>query len=112
MPTDDNRNRTKMFYGVFSTPENSIQGSAICAYDLDDVHKAFEGPFKGQKSAEHNWLRYPLDQTPSPHPAQQCVNDSQTLPDATVRFINYHPLMDTAISPKGGAPVLIQTAVS
>ncbi|KAL4228059.1 Sema domain [Mactra antiquata] len=111
MPTKDNHNRTQMFYGVFNTPDNSIQGSAVCAYVFDDVHKAFEGPFKGQRTAQHNWLRYPLDQTPSPHPAQHCVNDSKTLPDDTLKFIREHPLMDTAIAPSGGTPILIQTGM-
>ena len=38
-----------VIYGVFTTPENSIAGSAICAFDLKDVLKSFEeGPFKNQ----------------------------------------------------------------
>ncbi|KAL6107783.1 uncharacterized protein ACO6RY_18484 [Pungitius sinensis] len=36
--------------GVFSTPANSIPGSAVCAFDMEQLAGAFEGRFKEQKS--------------------------------------------------------------
>lgn len=98
-----------MIYGVFNTPENSIQGSAVCAFTLDDVQRAFNGKFKGQTTASHNWLSIPFDKTPNPHPAQSCVNDSKNLSNDVLEFIKGHPLMDMAVPAAGGAPVLMQT---
>ena len=36
----------RLIYGVFTTPENSIYGSAICAFRLQDVMDSFDGAFK------------------------------------------------------------------
>lgn len=108
-PSSDPSKRQKMIYGVFNTPENSIQGSAVCAFTLDDVQKAFNGKFKVQATANHNWLSIPSDQTPNPHPAQSCVNDSKNLSNDVLEFIKGHPLMDMAVPAAGGAPVLMQT---
>ena len=36
----------RLIYGVFTTPENSIYGSAVCAFRLQDVMDSFEGAFK------------------------------------------------------------------
>lgn len=109
MPTESNENRTKMFYGVFNTPDNSIEGSAVCAFTYDAVKNAFHGKFKGQETATSNWLSIPLDKAVSPHPATTCNSDSQSLPDKNMRFILEHPLMDTAVGAMGGAPVFMQT---
>ena len=108
-PQIDPSQRKNMFYGVFSTPENSIQGSAICAFTLEDIQKAFTGKFKGQATAHHNWLSIPCDKTPTPHPATSCVEDSKKLPNSALEFIKSHPLMDTAVPAAGGAPILMQT---
>lgn len=109
MPTRNSQNRTHMFYGVFNTPDNSIDGSAVCAFTYDDIEAAFQGKFKGQETATSNWLSIPLDKTPQPHPANTCISDSKSLSDDTLRFILEHPLMDSAIGARGGAPVLMQT---
>jgi hypothetical protein len=52
----------RLIYGVFTTPENSIYGSAICAFRLQDVMDSFDGAFK--VTAENDTLRPP---TPWPH---------------------------------------------
>ena len=31
----------RMIYGVFTTPQNSISGSAVCAFKLSDILKSF-----------------------------------------------------------------------
>ncbi|XP_052793468.1 semaphorin-1A-like isoform X4 [Mya arenaria] len=109
IPTKSSADRQKMFYGVFNTPDNSIQGFAVCAFKLADIDNAFVGQFKAQQTTAHAWTAIPQDKTPDPHPAKACVNDSQSLPDETLTFIRDHPLMDRDINPAGGAPVLIQT---
>ena len=51
-----NGEKTKIVYGVFTTPENAIGGNAICAFQISDVLDTFEGPFKEQETANSNWL--------------------------------------------------------
>ena len=51
-----NGQKTKIVYGVFTTPENAIGGNAICAFQISDVLDTFEGPFKEQETANSNWL--------------------------------------------------------
>ena len=48
-----------VLYATFSTPVNSIGGSAVCAFRLRDVAAAFAGKFKEQRSSGANWL--PVD---------------------------------------------------
>lgn len=48
----------KIIYGVFTTPSNSIGGSTVCAFSLDDIMDTFDnGNFKGQENMNSNWLR-------------------------------------------------------
>ncbi|KAK7116207.1 semaphorin-1A-like isoform X2 [Littorina saxatilis] len=108
-PTYDSGDRSDMVYGVFNTPQNSIHGSAICAFRYSDIIRTFEGRFKGQKSFWHNWLTVPWDDTPQPHP-QECSNSSRKLPDNTLNFIKNHPLMNSAVPASGGAPLLVHTS--
>ena len=46
----DSGSKTKIVYGVFTTPENAIGGNAICAFQISDVLDTFEGPFKEQET--------------------------------------------------------------
>ena len=73
MSTKDSANRTDMFYAVFRTPDNSMRASAVCAFQLSDIVKTFQGRFKGQDGPFHNWLTVPVTETPHPHPAT-CVD--------------------------------------
>lgn len=42
-------------YATFSTPENSIHGSAVCAFNLTSINEVFTGPFKHQESQTSTW---------------------------------------------------------
>ena len=108
MPTSEPEKRTRMFYGVFNTPENSIWGSAVCAFTYNEVVKAFQGPYKGQETAHHKWKQISKEKTPVPHPSA-CPDDSKRLPDKTIEFVRSYPLMDSPVNPAGGAPVLMLT---
>ena len=55
-------------YGVFTTPPNSIGGSAVCSYRLRDISDAFAGQFKEQRSTSDNWLSVEPHRVPSPRP--------------------------------------------
>ncbi|CAB0035211.1 unnamed protein product [Trichogramma brassicae] len=96
---------TQLIYGVFTTPVNSIGGSAVCAFSMSDILQVFQGAFKEQETINSNWLRVMPDKVPEPRPGA-CVNDSRTLPDITVNFVKSHPLMDDAVQTYFGTPVV------
>ena len=48
-----------VLYASFTTPTNSIGGSAVCAFRLSDIADAFNGKFKEQKDMSANWLPVP-----------------------------------------------------
>lgn len=62
----DNSGKDKLIYGVFTTPDNSIAGSAVCSFRLSEIQAAFNGDFKGQQNANSNWL--PIRDTNLPDP--------------------------------------------
>ena len=47
----------RLIYGVFTTPEHSIYGSAVCAFRMQDVLDSFDGPFRVRnKKKEFHFL--------------------------------------------------------
>jgi semaphorin 6 len=100
----------RLIYGVFTTAPNSIFGSAICAFRLQDVLDSFDGPFKEQTSMNANWLPVPTAEVPEPRPGQ-CVNDSRTLPEVTLNFVKSHSLMDETVPAFNGLPLLTHTSL-
>uniref|UniRef100_A0A672I3T3 Sema domain, transmembrane domain (TM), and cytoplasmic domain, (semaphorin) 6Ba n=1 Tax=Salarias fasciatus TaxID=181472 RepID=A0A672I3T3_SALFA len=52
--------------GLFSTPPNSIPGSAVCVFDMQQLAHVFEGRFKEQKSPESIWTPVPDEAVPKP----------------------------------------------
>ncbi|XP_012264819.1 semaphorin-1A-like isoform X2 [Athalia rosae] len=97
--------QTQLIYGVFTTPVNSIGGSAVCAFTMRSILDIFQGVFKEQETINSNWLRVLPEKVPEPRPGA-CVNDSRTLPDVTVNFVKAHPLMDEAVQPFYLFPVI------
>ncbi|KAF7236636.1 Semaphorin-6B [Varanus komodoensis] len=55
-----------MVLAVFSTPANSIPGSAVCAFDMAQIASVFEGRFREQKSPESIWTPVPEELVPKP----------------------------------------------
>ncbi|XP_073881535.1 semaphorin-6B isoform X3 [Macaca fascicularis] len=99
---------------VFSTPSNSIPGSAVCAFDMTQVAAVFEGRFREQKSPESIWTPVPEDQVPRPRPGCCAApgmqyNASSALPDDILNFVKTHPLMDEAVPSLGHAPWIVRT---
>ncbi|XP_058804180.1 semaphorin-1A isoform X2 [Phymastichus coffea] len=101
--------QAQLIYGTFTTPVNSISGSAVCAFSLQDIQDTFEGLFKEQSTQNSNWLPVPSSKVPDPRPGQ-CVNDSRTLPDLTLNFIKSHSLMDESVRSFFGQPIVIRTS--
>ncbi|XP_043282573.1 semaphorin-1A-like isoform X2 [Venturia canescens] len=99
----------QLIYGVFTTPVNSIGGSAICAFSMSSVLDVFQGAFKEQETINSNWLRVLQEKVPEPRPGA-CVNDSRTLPDITVNFVKTHPLMDDAVQSFFALPVITKVS--
>ncbi|KAL0851129.1 hypothetical protein ABMA28_006995 [Loxostege sticticalis] len=103
-------NRNDIVYAVFTTPQNAIGGSAVCAFAMRDIIDAFEGQYKGQESMNSNWLPLEKEKVPSPRPGS-CVEDSRTLSDSAVNFIKTHPLMDKAVPSFLARPLLIRVSL-
>uniref|UniRef100_A0A8C0EDZ6 Semaphorin-6A n=1 Tax=Bubo bubo TaxID=30461 RepID=A0A8C0EDZ6_BUBBB len=103
---------------TFSTPYNSIPGSAVCAYDMLDIANVFTGRFKEQKSPDSTWTPVPDERVPKPRPG--CCAGSTLLekyvtsnefPDDTLNFIKTHPLMDEAVPSIVNRPWFLRTMV-
>ncbi|XP_066196038.1 semaphorin-6A isoform X2 [Sylvia atricapilla] len=103
---------------TFSTPYNSIPGSAVCAYDMLDIANVFTGRFKEQKSPDSTWTPVPDERVPKPRPG--CCAGSASLekyvtsnefPDDTLNFIKTHPLMDEAVPSIVNRPWFLRTMV-
>ncbi|XP_059690423.1 semaphorin-6A isoform X4 [Gavia stellata] len=103
---------------TFSTPYNSIPGSAVCAYDMLDIANVFTGRFKEQKSPDSTWTPVPDERVPKPRPG--CCAGSTSLekyvtsnefPDDTLNFIKTHPLMDEAVPSIVNRPWFLRTMV-
>ncbi|KAF6127085.1 semaphorin 6A [Phyllostomus discolor] len=103
---------------TFSTPYNSIPGSAVCAYDMRDIASVFTGRFKEQKSPDSTWTPVPDERVPKPRPG--CCAGSSSLekyttsnefPDDTLNFIKTHPLMDEAVPSIINRPWFLRTMV-
>lgn len=101
-----------LVYAVFTTPLNSIGGSAVCAYRMRDIQAAFEGPFKSQADSNSNWLPVPESRVPSAPRPGTCVNDTRRLPDENINFIKENPLMDQAVAPVWSQPLITMASLN
>ncbi|XP_008592523.1 PREDICTED: semaphorin-6D isoform X4 [Galeopterus variegatus] len=104
--------------GVFTTQLNSIPGSAVCAFSMDDIEKVFKGRFKEQKTPDSVWTAVPEDKVPKPRPGccakhglAEAFKTSIDFPDETLSFIKSHPLMDSAVPPIADEPWFTKTRV-
>uniref|UniRef100_A0A8C1A576 Semaphorin 6D n=1 Tax=Cyprinus carpio carpio TaxID=630221 RepID=A0A8C1A576_CYPCA len=105
--------------GVFTTQLNSIPGSAVCAFSMADIEKAFRGRFKEQKTADSVWTPFSEDKLPKPrlvHVAHgsfsaESYKTSIEFPDETLQFIKSHPLMDASVPSIGDEPWFTKTRV-
>ncbi|XP_064826834.1 semaphorin-4C-like [Oncorhynchus masou masou] len=93
--------RTTTFYGIFHAQWGDVDVSAVCQYQIGEVKKVFDGPYKEYRDASQRWGRY-TGTVPSPRPGA-CItswhrengyNSSLQLPDATLNFAKKHPLME------------------
>ncbi|XP_048039059.1 semaphorin-4E [Megalobrama amblycephala] len=112
--------RKSVFYAVFTSQSSSTdQSSAVCAFHVTDISEVFSrGKFKTEVSVEMSdvkWVTY-SGELPVPRPGA-CINNaartmgierSLDLPDKTLQFIRDRPLMDDAVRPITGKPLLLK----
>ena len=117
-PNSAELNKDGLIYTVFTTPENSIAGSAICAFRLSDLTKAFEdGPFKHQDAVNSNWLPVSKSQVPNPRPGichstdRIYKNQTLTTEEQRLNFIRRHPLMDWSVPGSTQSPIFVKTSL-
>uniref|UniRef100_A0A8C5M3Z3 Semaphorin 4B n=1 Tax=Leptobrachium leishanense TaxID=445787 RepID=A0A8C5M3Z3_9ANUR len=103
-----------IFYGVFTSQWNrgGAGGSAVCAFNMHDVQKAFDGLYKEVNRETRQWYTY-THSVPEPRPGacitnkvrNMKINSSLQMPDRVLNFIKDHFLMDSAIRSN---PLLLQ----
>ncbi|XP_060934882.1 semaphorin-4E-like [Limanda limanda] len=111
--------RKSVFYAVFKPQSSLSQVSAVFAYNVSIMRNIFnEGKFKTSIFAYNShvkWVMY-TGEVPVPRPGA-CINDvarkmginsSLDLPDKTLQFIKENPLMDEAVPPLTGGPLLVK----
>ncbi|XP_054450687.1 semaphorin-3B isoform X1 [Pteronotus mesoamericanus] len=118
-PTEDvfllsSRDRwTPLLYAVFSTSSGIFQGSAVCVYSMNDVRRAFLGPFAHKEGPMHQWVSY-QGRVPYPRPGMcpsktfGTFSSTKDFPDDVIQFARNHPLMYNPILPMGGRPLFLQ----
>ncbi|XP_044135439.1 semaphorin-4B isoform X1 [Bufo gargarizans] len=107
--------KNTMFYGVFTSQWNKggVGSSAVCAFPMSDVQKAFSGLYKEVNRESQQWSTY-TDSVPEPRPGacitnkarNMKINSSLQMPDRVLNFIKDHFLMD---SPVRSQPLLLQS---
>ncbi|XP_067854539.1 semaphorin-3B [Heptranchias perlo] len=114
LQTRDRRN--PLVYTVFSTSSNVFKGSAVCVYSMNDIRRAFLGPFAHKEGPNYQWVPY-QGKVPYPRPGM-CPSktfggfqSTKEFPDDVVLFARNHPLMYNPIYPINHRPVLIKTNV-
>ncbi|XP_069679507.1 semaphorin 5c [Periplaneta americana] len=84
-----------MVYATFTTPSNSIPGSAICAFNMSSITAAFSGPFKHQEHPGSAWERHV-----SPHKRHfECQSTPSQSHSHQLLDSNRYQLMDSAVQP-------------
>ncbi|XP_051246586.1 semaphorin-6D isoform X2 [Dicentrarchus labrax] len=110
-------NQRPAVVGVFTTQANSIPGSAVCAFYMDDIEKVFNGKFKEQRTSDLSWTPVPDEQVPRPRPGT-CAGDGPAVdykssiqfPDEMLTFIKSYPLMDEAVPSVNDRPCFTRTS--
>lgn len=112
-------NQRPAVVGVFTTQTNSIPGSAVCGFYLDDIERVFNGRFKEQKNSDSMWTAVPEEQVPKPRPGScagegsaSSYSSSVQFPDSVLSFIKTHPLMEESVPSVNSQPLITNTASS
>jgi semaphorin 5 len=87
-------------YATFTTPENSIAGSAICSFSLSNIENTFEGSFKKQAHSDSTWVAV-NDIDHSHFECQKTTNNSEHL----IPNSREYQLLDRAVQATNKGPL-------
>nr|XP_023676795.1 semaphorin-3B [Paramormyrops kingsleyae]XP_023676796.1 semaphorin-3B [Paramormyrops kingsleyae] len=112
LQTRDRKN--PLVYTVFSTSSSVFKGSAVCLYTMNDIRRAFLGPFAHKEGPNYQWIPY-QGKVPYPRPGMcpsktfGSFESTKGFPDVVIQFARHHPLMFNPVYPLKGKPVFLRT---
>ena len=87
-----------LVYATFTTPENSIAGSAICSFNISAIDDTFKGPFKRQEGSDSTWKPIQV----SDHSHFECQGSNRDYSTPTSRE---YQLMDQGVPSSLNGPL-------
>uniref|UniRef100_A0A4W5PIZ5 Sema domain, immunoglobulin domain (Ig), short basic domain, secreted, (semaphorin) 3B n=1 Tax=Hucho hucho TaxID=62062 RepID=A0A4W5PIZ5_9TELE len=114
LQTKDRKN--PLVYAVFSTSSSVFKGSAVCIYTMNDIRRAFLGPFAHKEGPNYQWVPF-QGKVPYPRPGMcpsktfGSFESTKGFPDDVIQFARHHPLMFNPVYPLNRRPVFLRTNV-
>ncbi|XP_053481389.1 semaphorin-3B [Ictalurus furcatus] len=114
LQTRDRKN--PLVYTVFSTSSSVFRGSAVCLYTMNDIRRAFLGPFAHKEGPNYQWVPF-QGKVPYPRPGMcpsktfGSFESTKGFPDNVIQFARHHPLMYNPVTPLGGRPLFLRTGM-
>uniref|UniRef100_A0A8C6VVZ0 Sema domain, immunoglobulin domain (Ig), short basic domain, secreted, (semaphorin) 3B n=1 Tax=Nothobranchius furzeri TaxID=105023 RepID=A0A8C6VVZ0_NOTFU len=114
LQTRDRKN--PLVYTVFSTSSSVFKGSAVCLYSMNDIRRAFLGPFAHKEGPNYQWVPF-QGKVPYPRPGMcpsktfGSFESTKGFPDDVIQFARHHPLMYNPVYSMGRRPVFVRTNV-
>ncbi|XP_062248035.1 semaphorin-3B [Platichthys flesus] len=114
LQTRDRKN--PLVYTVFSTSSSVFKGSAVCVYSMNDIRRAFLGPFAHKEGPNYQWVPF-QGKVPYPRPGMcpsktfGSFESTKGFPDDVIQFARHHPLMYNPVYPMSRRPVFVRTNV-
>uniref|UniRef100_A0A674BSZ3 Sema domain, immunoglobulin domain (Ig), short basic domain, secreted, (semaphorin) 3B n=1 Tax=Salmo trutta TaxID=8032 RepID=A0A674BSZ3_SALTR len=114
LQTKDRKN--PLVYTVFSTSSSVFKGSAVCIYTMNDIRRAFLGPFAHKEGPNYQWVPF-QGKVPYPRPGMcpsktfGSFESTKGFPDDVIQFARHHPLMFNPVYPLNRRPVFLRTNV-
>ncbi|KAJ7307559.1 hypothetical protein JRQ81_009585 [Phrynocephalus forsythii] len=95
-----------VFYGVFASQwqAGTLGSSAVCAFTLNAIAKAFNGKYKEFNKDCSRWMTY-SGPAMDPRPGSCSVGPSS---DKALTFMKDHFLMDEKVAPTNNRPLLVK----
>nr|XP_046252291.1 semaphorin-3B [Scatophagus argus]XP_046252292.1 semaphorin-3B [Scatophagus argus] len=114
LQTRDRKN--PLVYTVFSTSSSVFKGSAVCLYSMNDIRRAFLGPFAHKEGPNYQWVPF-QGKVPYPRPGMcpsktfGSFESTKGFPDDVIQFARHHPLMYNPVYPMSRRPIFVRTNV-
>uniref|UniRef100_A0A3Q3SHW3 Sema domain, immunoglobulin domain (Ig), short basic domain, secreted, (semaphorin) 3B n=1 Tax=Mastacembelus armatus TaxID=205130 RepID=A0A3Q3SHW3_9TELE len=112
LQTRDKKN--PLVYTVFSTSSSVFKGSAVCLYSMNDIRRAFLGPFAHKEGPNYQWVPF-QGKVPYPRPGMcpsktfGSFESTKGFPDDVIQFARHHPLMYNPVYPMSRRPIFVRT---